>query len=607
MQILLDTVRISNFRSLKNVEIKLSPLTLLVGMNNAGKTTFLRALQIALGTTKNYVSTDDFFEEGKPILIDIKITSVDNNFNRINIFADDSWSSVFRKNIQTDENGEYFAFRTIISFDEQEKEYKIEKFTINQWLENGWEEEETYNDSLDIPLSQLPFYFIDAQRDIVDDLRNKSSYLGQTLSKIKFNPDRIASIQTQINSLNNEIIGSHPIFENLQQTLNKLTGTINGATESITLAPIAKKVRDLNKSVDIDFKDNETHQGFPLAHHGMGTRSWASLLTFDAFVDAVATISAENDKPFFPILALEEPEAHLHPNAQRQIYAQLTKLQGQKIISTHSPYIAGQAKLEELRHFYKTDAATEINQLTKILADSEIKRKVSREVIHSQGELLFAKMIITHEGESEALALPIFIEEYFGKTISAMGIVLASGNGNNHKPFLMLANDLKIKWALFSDFDNDNIIKGVNNAILAIELDINSAYPNIIKLGYGLEKYLINQGYEIELKKGIAAFAMEIAIDRDERNLASIGRRIMAYSVFQLEADLIEKEVTDTTNNQKVQPTIDKGKTKYPPFYAGEIIKAQDISRRFPTAILQLLKEISIQLNEKPQEDYAAL
>ncbi len=589
MKILIDTVRISNFRSLKNVEIKLSPLTLLVGMNNAGKTTFLRALQLALGTTKNYVSADDFFEEDKQILIDIKIVAVDNDFNRINDFDVAAWANIFLKGRERDDSGEeYFAFRTIISFDEQEKEYKIEKFIINQWLENGWEDE-TYNDSFDISLSQLPFYFIDAQRDIVDDLRNKSSYLGQTLSKIKFNKDKIAAIQRQIDLLNSEVIDSHDIFKKLQETLNKLTGTINGATESITLAPIAKKVRDLNKSVDIDFKDNENNQGFPLAHHGMGTRSWASLLTFDAFVSAVATISEENDKPFFPILALEEPEAHLHPNAQRQIYAQLTKLQGQKIISTHSPYIAGQAKLEELRHFYKTDAATEINQLITILKDKDIKRKVSREVIHSQGELLFAKMIITHEGESEALALPIFIKEYFGKTISAMGIVLVSANGNNHKPFLMLANDLKIKWALFSDYDTTEIKNGIDNIIETVGLDKSRDYSFVIKLHKKLEKYLIDLGYTNELKEGVKE---QKQVEFAHLNPISLNKIL---------------EDCDNYTTEKLAEDLKKGKTKYPPFYAEEIINTEIISRRFPTAILQLLKEIAIKLNENPQEKYAAL
>lgn len=52
MGILVDRVRISNFRSLRNVEVALSPITVLVGMNNSGKTSFLKALHLSLGADR---------------------------------------------------------------------------------------------------------------------------------------------------------------------------------------------------------------------------------------------------------------------------------------------------------------------------------------------------------------------------------------------------------------------------------------------------------------------------------------------------------------------------------------------------------------------------
>lgn len=39
-------VRISNFRCLKNVEVPLDDLTILLGANNSGKTSFLDALSM---------------------------------------------------------------------------------------------------------------------------------------------------------------------------------------------------------------------------------------------------------------------------------------------------------------------------------------------------------------------------------------------------------------------------------------------------------------------------------------------------------------------------------------------------------------------------------
>jgi len=83
MSILIDKIRIANYRAIKEIEINLSPLTMLVGANNAGKTTFLKALNLALGIDKRNISKEDFFDDGTKnpddniILIDIRIIPFD--------------------------------------------------------------------------------------------------------------------------------------------------------------------------------------------------------------------------------------------------------------------------------------------------------------------------------------------------------------------------------------------------------------------------------------------------------------------------------------------------------------------------------------------------
>jgi putative ATP-dependent endonuclease of OLD family len=47
MNILIKTVRIAGFRGLKNIEIALEQTTILTGMNNTGKTSFLKALHLS--------------------------------------------------------------------------------------------------------------------------------------------------------------------------------------------------------------------------------------------------------------------------------------------------------------------------------------------------------------------------------------------------------------------------------------------------------------------------------------------------------------------------------------------------------------------------------
>ena len=60
MSIQLDTVRICGFRGIANLEITLPKVTVLLGQNNSGKTSVIKALQLALGDYSRYLSDEDF-------------------------------------------------------------------------------------------------------------------------------------------------------------------------------------------------------------------------------------------------------------------------------------------------------------------------------------------------------------------------------------------------------------------------------------------------------------------------------------------------------------------------------------------------------------------
>ena len=57
--IAITTVRVSNFRSLSNIEVEHNDLTVLIGANNAGKTSFLGAMFDAIGAGRKTLCADD--------------------------------------------------------------------------------------------------------------------------------------------------------------------------------------------------------------------------------------------------------------------------------------------------------------------------------------------------------------------------------------------------------------------------------------------------------------------------------------------------------------------------------------------------------------------
>jgi len=586
-------VRIQNFRSLHNVEVSLSPsTTLLVGANNSGKTSFLRAISIALNSDRKLISLEDLFidqngsKSNKIMKIDIKIVSVNSqNFGN-------QWTSVFGNNIRQDSSGkDFFAFRTIIDLNEHVKNGLIQRSVIDDW-ESGKSRE---NEEFFVDLSTIPFYFIDAQRDLHEDVFSRTSHFGRLASRIEYGDEQRAELENTLAELNKSATEQSKVLTHLKDSLAELNKTVQTKGQGVEITPFPKKIRDLYKGIKVHFQDGAS-DSFSLEYHGMGTRSWAALLAFKAHISWDTQERNEENKAFFPVLALEEPEAHLHPNAQRQVYKQLTEISvGQKIISTHSPYIAAQAELENIRHFCKETDKTKVSQIDwekqfensdkgdkeKREEIAEITRKIRYTIMNTRGELLFAKAVVLFEGETEEQALPIFAEKYWGVSPFEKGVCFIGVGGNNYKGFLHLLATFNIKWFIFSDYDDRHgVKKGVENAVKFAQSTIDA--ENITLLGKTFEDYLVDEGYQEQLKKGINA---EYGL------VESNERAIQAH----------DKEVNNYTDDQ-LKKFLKENKTKFAAFYAIEITNIEDQNRQIPEKCKKLFQSIDRELTTSTNE-----
>jgi putative ATP-dependent endonuclease of the OLD family len=590
MNILIDKVRIKNFRALKNIEVSLRPITLLVGANNAGKTTFLKALNSVLGFTRNQINRDDLFvdkngeESGsKEIIIDVKIIPTDDKGVRISSF-DSKWTSKIGGSDLLNENElEFFAFRAIYTFGIEDAPI-ISYYLFTNW-EDGQIQTEEYTKISQIR-SNIKMYFIDAQRDILDDSKQRTSFFGKLVSQLDYG-DNLETIKKQIEELNINAIDKSDVLKHLKSELSKLNKTTQTKGEGVSINPFPKNIRDLHKGMNVYFQDNGS-ETFRMDYHGMGTRSWASIISAGAFTSwELQQIENRIEKGIdtdllFPIFALEEPEAHLHPNAQRTLYKQLKDFKGQKIISTHSPYIAGQAELDELRHFYKEGDVTVVSEIELPLSN-EISRKIKNEVIDSKGEILFSRAIVIFEGQTEKLCLPLFASKYFNLSPFEIGLFFTEANGNNYKPFIKLAKMLNIPWFIFSDYDKPAIKKGVENALTEINYSLNDP-SQIVKLDACIEEYLINNNYQSEFKNGINAFYLDSCDSNTPPQQIIAGEaKTNNYTDSQL-LELLKK---------------DDSKVKFPIYWTKEILK-RDNDSNIPPKIRELFDKIAEKINLNP-------
>ena len=417
---------------------------------------------------------------------------------------------------------------------------------------------------------EIPFFYIDAQRDILEDIKLKSSYIGRMLSAIEYNEDDIEEIERQIEKLNTTAVERSDILKTVRDTLNELDPAMDGHSRGIEVTPFTKKIRDLSKGLTINYGDDD--RTFSMEYHGMGTRSWSSLLTLKAFVELFKKNSEKKEKVYFPIIAAEEPEAHLHPNAQKKLYMQINGFVGQKIISTHSPYIAASAKLSEIRSFYKKADDVECGQIDTTELKPEWKRKIKRQVVHSRGEIFFSKCLVLCEGETEEQALPIFFKKYFRYSHSEVGIDFVGVDGyKNYMPFLNLAVGLNIPWIIFSDNDQDGSVK--TDVERQVRKKGEELLSNVIFLNNGndFERELLQNGYEKEVKEAILS-AKEYANEHHRKA-----------------QEQKDKEKIDGFDTDKLYNVMIGGKTMYAPLVAEAIVAS---GNDLPTNVVELFEKI---------------
>lgn len=607
--ILIDKIRIDGFRGLRDFEMELKSTTVLTGMNNVGKTSILKALQLAMGN-RYAVTMEDFnihdgIRAGK-IIVDVRIVSVDDNGNREANFNED-WEIYFSSdNLQLDDNGNaMICLRTTVSINSADSSILSEQKALTAWDDPTGNWKSIATTDIKLKKDNIPFFYIEPQRDIIDDLKNKSSYLGKMLSHIEDEYDEadLEELERKIKELNDATIQNSATLSDIQSMLAEVDAALDRHDSQVTITPFAKKLRDLNKNMSIQYGD--THDSFPMDYHGMGTRSWSSIMTFKAFLKHNTDVIEHSDadsKIYFPIIAFEEPEAHLHSNAQKQLYTQIADMKGQKIIATHSPYIAACADLSEINVIYKKDNHVKSGNLKPDHLDKEDKRKLRQKVINTYGEMFFSKAIVLFEGETEIQALPIFAEKHFGKPGFTYGINFISvGGAGQYVPFIYFCQQFNIPWYIFSDGE-ENVKNKVEKAVQKALNDNTKTLAGcsnifVIPNGAHFEKMLLDEGYQAEIIKVLKDLKGENCIDlfKIQHKTKKVKRAANCPTCHQTWHDnvLIDYSLPEEQNDM-LNNLMGTVKTEFGPEIAHQIV---DAGKPLPTLVAAMFNKIKADLH----------
>mgnify|MGYP001032726011 CR=1 FL=1 len=508
----IKSIKVENFRLLQYSSLDMTDgLTLIVGKNNTGKTSFVVLLEKFLskpnpsfsfsdlpvavrGKLYEISEETDIDELSIRLCISVEYTDEDNlkNISDFMLDLDPDKSTInimFEARIDSDgllnriptkkdgvDEDKFLAEKR--SFIERNVS-KFIKTTIYSYDDSSYDGERPYylekRDELEekefkVVSSFINFQVIHARRNVASsDETGKSPLSSVTTQFFKKLNDTDDERLEQVRS---ELIDIDKSLET--QYSEVFSGFLSSAANFLSLDGL-KVISDIEASSLIGSSSKviygTTEDHLPENFNGLGYLNILYLLLKIEMVKQEFETSSSD----INLLFIEEPEAHTHPQMQsvfsKKIREVVNDIQGlQAVITTHSSYIVANSDFENIRYLFKReDLNVEFKNFHTELASrykseqgeegAKLYQFLEQYLKIQNAELFFADKAIFIEGTTERILLPWFIRKHdescgddrFPISSQNISIIEAGANAKAFAPFL---DFIGVKSLIITDLDS---------------------------------------------------------------------------------------------------------------------------------------------------------